>query len=258
MKKIISVVFYVCLLATSTNLHATLITDFNTISDKLRTIGQALHNYESVYKSLPWEQTSSALNPGPGPNLSWRVALLPFLGEQALYNQFDLTQDWNVGVNATLLGQMPDIFRGPGDAYDSTTTRFAGVAGVGTIFEGPVGVKFGDISDGTSNTLMVGEVFGSGIEWTQALDVDVSVFSSLGTIGGFNSSLGSVVPFVVADGSTCGISSSTGTGILSNLFLINDGAGSPSCATPVSEPVTLTLFSLGLAMVGFRRRKKVI
>lgn len=257
MKKILSLLFMVGLLISPKNADATLISDFNEISGKLNTIGQALHNYHSVYRVFPWEMSSNAFTPGPAPNLSWRVALLPFIGEQALYNQFDLSLAWNVGVNATLLSQMPDIYRGPGDALNSSTTRFAGVAGQNTIFEGPDGTRISEITDGTSNTLMVGEVFGSNIAWTQPEDIDVGVFSTLGSVGGFNSSLGSVVPFLVADTSICAVSSNTSAATLSNLFLMNDGAGSPSCVSLVPESSSLALIGLGLFGLCFSRRSGI-
>jgi len=58
------------------------------------------------------------------PNLSWRVHLLPYIGEAALYHQFHLDEAWNSPHHLPLLDQMPEIFRSRGFANDTHKTRF--------------------------------------------------------------------------------------------------------------------------------------
>lgn len=43
--------------------------------------------------------------------LSWRVHLLPFLGEQELYDQFDLSKPWYDPTNKGLVFRMPSVFQ---------------------------------------------------------------------------------------------------------------------------------------------------
>jgi hypothetical protein len=43
--------------------------------------------------------------------LSWRVELLPYLGEQALYNQFKRDEPWDSPHNRKLLSKMPNKSR---------------------------------------------------------------------------------------------------------------------------------------------------
>ncbi|GAA4431912.1 DUF1559 domain-containing protein [Bremerella cremea] len=45
--------------------------------------------------------------------LSWRVLLLPELGHEDLFAQFDLNQPWDAPVNQNLISQMPGVFDSP-------------------------------------------------------------------------------------------------------------------------------------------------
>src|SRR5947209_11024222 len=44
------------------------------------------------------------------PLLSWRVAILPYIEEQALYQQFHLDEPWDSAHNKTLLAKMPKLY----------------------------------------------------------------------------------------------------------------------------------------------------
>jgi hypothetical protein len=48
------------------------------------------------------------------PLLSWRVAILPYLGEEALYRRFHLEEPWNSPHNIRLLPRMPAVYALPG------------------------------------------------------------------------------------------------------------------------------------------------
>jgi prepilin-type N-terminal cleavage/methylation domain-containing protein/prepilin-type processing-associated H-X9-DG protein len=73
--------------------------------NNLRQLGIALHNFESVNKRLPAAGTYADVEDAiyysyyywrvdlqSGTNYSWIVSLLPFIEEQALHDQFDLTK----------------------------------------------------------------------------------------------------------------------------------------------------------------------
>ena len=94
----------------------------------------AIHNYHDAYTHLPAQAICDAEGK---PLLSWRVALLPFFGEQNLYDKFQLDEPWDSGHNRPLLARMPawladpnadpatiraglttiQVFTGPGTAY---------------------------------------------------------------------------------------------------------------------------------------------
>lgn len=54
------------------------------------------------------------------PMHSWRVLLLPFLGEKELYKQYDFSEAWNGPNNSKLHDKMPDIFRCPSMKFSTS------------------------------------------------------------------------------------------------------------------------------------------
>ncbi len=65
----------------------------------------ALMQYRDVYGHLPPLRT----NPEDGgEGMSWRVIILPFLGERDLYSQFDLARSWDSPTNRALVDKMPE------------------------------------------------------------------------------------------------------------------------------------------------------
>src|SRR5205823_5177427 len=70
----------------------------------------AFHNYNDATGALP----AHALYSKDGkPLLSWRVALLPYVGEEALYKQFKLDEAWDSPHNKRLIDRIPKVYRSP-------------------------------------------------------------------------------------------------------------------------------------------------
>ena len=91
----------VAVLLTKSAAASPIVLDANGAQDlnNLKVIDLALHNYESAFNHFPAEFSGT----NNAPLLSWRVALLPFLGQNALYQQFDLTKPWNDPSNLAAL-----------------------------------------------------------------------------------------------------------------------------------------------------------
>ena len=124
--------------------------------DRFKQIGFAFHNYESANKVLP---PSKEGRDADGKSiLSWRVHILPYVGELELYKQFRLKEPWNSEHNMKLLGKMPDIFKGSAFGFEVYSdlkpgyTTFLAPVGDDTIFGGAKPAKLGDVKDGLSNT----------------------------------------------------------------------------------------------------------
>jgi hypothetical protein len=156
--------------------------------------------------------------------------LLPYLGKQALFDQFDTSKPWNDRINLAVLQQMPEVFRGPLAPGRSIFTHYAGVAGPGTFFDcvqartastACVGTRLAAITDGTSNTVAVGEVAQALIPWTMPEDVDIRRHPTLGARGGFSGILKGSVPFVFADGSVQFLPTPTPADVLHAFFTIS-------------------------------------
>jgi hypothetical protein len=122
--------------------------------NNLKQIGLALHNYADVYGHFPTDIKSK----NGKPLLSWRVAILPYIEQTNLYNEFKQEEPWDGEHNMKLIGRMPKIFLSPkqGSKLKDRTTYLAPL-GKGLMWDDPNGVKFKDVLDGTSNTILLVE-----------------------------------------------------------------------------------------------------
>ena len=142
----------------------------------LKQMGLALHNYHDVYNRFPAAgHTNPPNSPRGRPLLSWRVAILPYVGEVALYNQFKQDEPWDGPNNIKLLDKMPKIFVAPRSVAPPGKTHYqvfttAETAPIKTMFGRTVGRGLAAVSDGTSNTLMVVEAT-EPVEWTRPMDL---------------------------------------------------------------------------------------
>lgn len=139
-------------------------------SNNLKQIMLAMHNFHDANGRFP----AQAIAQGDGkPLLSWRVAILPYLGEQALYNQFHLDEPWDSPHNIELLEQMPKFFRNPSNPPSAGMTTYLVPMGKGVGLSSE-GLKMQEITDGTSNTLAVLDVDPQfGVPWTKPDDLDI-------------------------------------------------------------------------------------
>jgi hypothetical protein len=153
-------------------------TDEATCQQNLRTIGLALHSYHASHGCLPPAYTTDALGK---PLHSWRVLILPFAGEDALYREVRLDEPWNSPHNTRLKARMPSFLGCP--AYtDGSHTSYAVVVGPETVFPEDVKIEMSQITDGTANTIGVVELGGRGIPWMDPRDL--RLFASSGSLQG--------------------------------------------------------------------------
>jgi len=125
----------------------------------LRTLTLAILKYEQDNGALP---RSSHDNAGL---LSWRVEILPYLGEQELYDKIDKSVAWDHLNNVQFHDQMPDAFRDPASASSyETSYRIVSGAGTGWTNDGPP-VSFADIQDGSSNSIAIISIPKNEINW---------------------------------------------------------------------------------------------
>ena len=115
-------------------------------------IGLAIHNYIARHDSFPPAYTRDKAGK---PLLSWRVLILPYIEQDALYKEFHLDESWDSPHNRALISKMPATYRCPGESGELAgqgKTRYLAPRGKATIFGGSDPVKLRDVTDGTSNT----------------------------------------------------------------------------------------------------------
>ncbi len=138
--------------------------------NNLKSIAIALHEYHDTHGCLPPAYVADEQG---RPMHSWRVLILPFLEHPGTYAQYNFNEPWDGPSNRPLLSmEVPSVFQCPGDTASPTATSYVVVVGPQTMWPGSTSVKFADIADGTSFTLMVVEVANSGIHWMEPRDLE--------------------------------------------------------------------------------------
>jgi hypothetical protein len=152
-------------------------------SNNLKQIALAVHNYHDTYNRLPRQAIYDKA--GKKKLLSWRVQLLPFMEQKALYDKFKLDEPWDSEHNKKLIPLMPAVFKNPNRPADDYKTTYLAPVGKGTIFGAGRELTFGSITDGTSNTLLFVEANNDkAVIWTQPDDLEVSEKDPLAGLGG--------------------------------------------------------------------------
>ncbi len=152
-------------------------------ANNLKQIGLAFHNYHDTTGAFP---PAYIADTNGKPMHSWRVLLLPYMEQGAMYNRYDQSQAWDSGANRQLLSQMPVTFQCPSAPSGTQSTSYVVVQGAETIFDGSTPCKIASITDGTSNTILVVEAPQANIPWTEPRDL---TFAELSMVinGGANS-----------------------------------------------------------------------
>lgn len=70
-------------------------------------MGLAMHNLAAVNGG---RSLTAAAHTGDKAILSWRVAVLPYLEQFALYQRFHLDEAWDSPYNASLIKEMPSVY----------------------------------------------------------------------------------------------------------------------------------------------------
>lgn len=181
-------------------------------TNNLKQIALAMHNNLSATNRFP----AQAIRAKDGkPLLSWRVAILPYIGEQTLYNAFHLDEPWDSPNNMALVGRIPPVYRCPSEPdQTSGNTTYQVVVGPKTMFTGGDGVKIDEIPDGTSNTILVVES-ARPVPWTAPDDIPYD--PSL-PFAGFGSKHPGGCNIALADGSVRFLKRSVLPGVITSLL----------------------------------------
>lgn len=145
--------------------------------NNLKQLGLALHNYHDVYNMFPkgayWPSTGSGWH-----GHSWVVSILPYVDQTPLFNTWNMNVTYDNGANATARNSKIAAFVCPSDRpYGGAQpgNNYAGCTGsawnnwggmsataVGSVSNGIITqgreMNFRDITDGSSNVVILGEL----------------------------------------------------------------------------------------------------
>jgi peroxiredoxin/outer membrane protein assembly factor BamB len=151
--------------------------------NNLKLLSIALHDYHDANQHYP-----PAVLTGPDGKTphSWRVAILPYCRDEdakKLAAQYNFREPWDGPTNRKLLERIPEMFRAPGDAEDSTNTAYFALTGPGTMFDGPKGVSIEEVTDGSIVTILLVEARRP-VPWTKPVDIPYDASKPLPKLGG--------------------------------------------------------------------------
>ncbi|MCA9126608.1 MAG: protein kinase [Planctomycetales bacterium] len=147
------------------------------LQNNLRKIGLAFHNFESAHKKFPGtanvrEGRRASESGGKIYPFSWQVAVLPFIDETALFEQYHFDEPWDSESNLKLLNQMPELYRSPfaSDNQDVGEANILGFANKSSALGTAGGEAIRTFTHGTSNTLLLIEAECT-VPWTRPQDI---------------------------------------------------------------------------------------
>ncbi len=145
-----------------------------TSMNNVKQILLAILNYEAANGHFP---AYANFDENGKPLLSWRVHVLPYLDQQALYEQFHLDEPWDSEHNRQLIPLMPQVYIDPSSPQYATEdghTHYLVVKGDGLAFDGSEkGRSFANFRDGTSNSILVVQCTDTAaVPWTKPQDFE--------------------------------------------------------------------------------------
>ena len=151
-------------------------------TNNLKQIGLALHNHNDTFGSFPagyMDFQSQVVNPANlGPGWGWGSRILPFLEQDNLYRTIRFDKPIADPLNATIRSQVVKTFHCPsdnhmqafrtdGNSIEVGPSNYVGMFGSREMADDPgrgegcffrnSRIRIADLSDGSSNTLMIGE-----------------------------------------------------------------------------------------------------
>jgi len=151
--------------------------------NNLKQLGLALHNYHDIHNVFPSGYTArgvvssdpAAVETGPG--FAWGTMLLPMMDQGNLYESLDFSLDAVDPANLAAADYVLEMFLCPTDpaprkftlpsGTELPASNYVGIFGYGNVSMAPgtgTGIfyrnsstRFRDVTDGTSNTICIGE-----------------------------------------------------------------------------------------------------
>lgn len=166
----LSVIYYMMF----TTIHSEMAFDHEKTA--IEQVADAIAAYEAKHGQLPPRAICDAAGK---PLLSWRVAILPYLGAEAakLYQQFKLNEPWDSEHNLILIRKMPGLFRESyhpklnQDREEYATTRIQLICGHETAYPNWAAPKRTAIKADPAKLVLLAHA-GTAVPWSKPADLE--------------------------------------------------------------------------------------
>jgi len=191
----------------------------------LTQLGLTMHAYHDKHGCFP---PAYLADENGKPMHSWRILLLPHMEYGWLYDEYDFDEPWDSPKNRELTEYIPREYQCP-KALDNmpTETNYMMIVGPETVSDGPGSSCIGSMTnDGTSWTIMLVEVTGTGVHWAEPRDlnaeeIDFSINRDSGA--GIGSPHPAVINVLFCDGTVRSLAKSTDPEKMKALSTIDGG-----------------------------------
>ncbi len=194
------------------------------VKNRMLQLGLAIHNYLDEYGHFP----NGIVQPNGRPSHSWQTCILPFMEMPQIYSRIDLDRDWrDPSQRDVFLMTIPNFLCPTIYGQNHTEEGYAAshyaancqVINVDRLF------KLEDITDGTSNTVLAGEVATNFRAWGDPLNVRDPALGINQHADGFGAQWEGGMHFLFADGSMTFVSENIDPAVLRALSTPNAGDG---------------------------------
>jgi hypothetical protein len=140
---------------------------------RLNQLGLALKNYHHTYGCYPPAYVCDA---NGKPVHSWRVLILPFIEEQALYARYNFAEPWDGPSNRRLAGASPSVLDWycqcpSGDLDGTALTDVVAVVGKNTMWPGEKCTRVKEFGPDGPQQILVIEIANSDVHWMEPRDL---------------------------------------------------------------------------------------
>lgn len=146
----------------------------STAQSPLNQLLVAMHNYHDQHGSFP---PAYIVDEDGKPIHSWRVLILPYIEERALYAEYRFDEPWDSAHNLSLADRMPRMFRSPTESPSHRNANIVVITGPDTAFPGGKSTRLDEFVDGTENCILLTEIANSDICWLEPRDLDTATMS---------------------------------------------------------------------------------
>ncbi len=153
--------------------------------NNLKQIGLALRNYHEAFGCFP---PSYLADENGQPMHSWRVLILPWLDQKAIYDQYRFDEPWDGPNNRKLHDLIVSTYACPSHPRQDRSTSYVAVVGPGTAWRGAAPMRLEAVHDGRDQTIWLAEVSEPSIHWMEPRDLEFDRMSF--TINGSNDPAG--------------------------------------------------------------------